>query len=157
MNSTPSACRALLAVAVALALGAACPAPAQMSMPTQTRLRVGPQLIQAEVASTEQQRETGLMFRHELPGGRGMLFVFGSTQPVCMWMKNTLIPLSVAFIDSHGRIVNVADMQPQTLDPHCAVRNVAFALEMPLGWFDAHAVHPGDQFHGFPFGDAAQH
>ncbi|OIQ73489.1 hypothetical protein GALL_448730 [mine drainage metagenome] len=133
------------------------PAAAQMmTMPTQATIAVGVQQIQVEVASTPQQLATGLMGRRSLPDGHGMLFVFGRTQRVCMWMKNTLIPLSVAFIDSHGNVVNVDEMQPQTLTPHCGMLPVAYALEMPAGWFTTHRVGRGARLRGAPFGTPLQ-
>ena len=128
---------------------------AQLAVLPQTTLQAGMQLIQAEVASTSEERETGLMFRRELSGNHGMLFVFEDDRPVCMWMKNTLIPLTVAFIDDHGTITNTADMQPQTLDSHCAVQNVRFALEMPIGWFAKRGIKPGFTLRGAPFGSTA--
>lgn len=123
-----------------------------LTMPTEAPLQVGVQLVQAEIASTPAERERGLMFRRELTGNHGMLFVFPTSQPVCMWMKNTLIPLSVAFIDNHGAIVNIAEMQAQTETPHCAARPVQFALEMPQGWFASRGIGPGLVLRGTPFG-----
>ncbi|WP_031405472.1 DUF192 domain-containing protein [Thiomonas sp. FB-Cd] len=128
---------------------------AQLAVLPQTTLQAGMHLIQAEVARTSEERETGLMFRRELSGNHGMLFVFEDDRPVCMWMKNTLIPLTVAFIDDHGTITNTADMQPQTLDSHCAVQNVRFALEMPIGWFAKRGIKPGFTLRGAPFGSTA--
>ncbi|SCC94884.1 conserved exported hypothetical protein [Thiomonas sp. X19] len=128
---------------------------AQLAVLPQTTLQAGMQLIHAELATTPDQRETGLMYRRELSGNHGMLFIFSDDQPVCMWMKNTFIPLSVAFIDDQGRITNIADMKPQTLDSHCAVQNVRFALEMPLGWFAQRGLKPGFQLRGKPFGTTA--
>ena len=129
------------------------PAAAQMmTMPTQATIAVGVQQVEVEIASTPQQLATGLMGRRSLPDGHGMLFVFGRTQRVCMWMKNTLIALSVAFVDSRGNVVNVDEMQPQTLNPHCGSLPVAYALEMPAGWFATHGVGRGSQLRGVPFG-----
>ena len=143
--------------AALLSVALAHPAAAQMmTMPTQATIAVGVQQIEVEVASTRQQLATGLMGRRSLPDGHGMLFVFGRTQRVCMWMKNTLIPLSVAFVDSRGNIVNVDEMQPQTLTPHCGMLPVAYALEMPAGWFTAHRVGRGAQLRGAPFGTPLQ-
>ncbi len=136
-------------------LSLAPPARAQWTALPQTTLQAGMQLIHAELATTPDQRETGLMYRRELSGNHGMLFIFSDDQPVCMWMKNTLIPLSVAFLDDQGRITNIADMKPQTLDSHCAVQNVRFALEMPLGWFAQRGLQPGFQLRGEPFGTTA--
>ncbi len=128
---------------------------AQMAVLPETTLQAGMQLIHAELATTPDQRETGLMYRRELSGNHGMLFIFADDQPVCMWMKNTLVPLSVAFLDDQGRITNIADMKPQTLETHCAVQNVRFALEMPLGWFAQRGLKPGFRLRGKPFGTTA--
>jgi uncharacterized membrane protein (UPF0127 family) len=114
------------------------------------RLQIGGHTLTAEVASTPEQQQTGLMNRRSLPANRGMVFVFAESQPVCMWMKNTLIPLSVAFIKTDGRIVNIADMQPQTEDVHCGQTDVRYALETPLHWFAQHGIRPGVRVLGLP-------
>jgi uncharacterized membrane protein (UPF0127 family) len=119
------------------------------TIPTAT-LRVAGHPVAAEVAATPAQRQTGLMNRRELAPDHGMLFVFRHDQDVCMWMKNTYVALSVAFIDAQGRIRNLADMQPLTLDTHCASGAVRYALEMPLGWFAAHQAGPGARVQGLP-------
>jgi uncharacterized membrane protein (UPF0127 family) len=90
----------------------------------------------------------GLMQRRSMPANQGMLFVFTQPQRHCMWMKNTLLPLSVAFLDDEGRILNVEDMQPQTEDNHCAARPARFALEMNLGWFRQKGIRPGQKIDG---------
>ncbi|MDD4887631.1 MAG: DUF192 domain-containing protein [Thiomonas sp.] len=113
-------------------------------------LKVGGHTLSAEVASTAEQQQTGLMNRSSLPPNHGMVFVFAQTQPVCMWMKNTRIPLSVAFIGADGRIVNIADMQPETEDVHCAQQDVRYALETPLHWFAQHGVKAGARVNGLP-------
>ncbi|WP_347250683.1 DUF192 domain-containing protein [Zoogloea sp.] len=113
-----------------------------MSMP-RTELSAGMYRIEAEVAATQDSRMTGLMQRRSMPPNQGMLFVFTQPQRHCMWMKNTLLPLSVAFLDDEGRILNVEDMQPQTEDNHCAARPARFALEMNLGWFQQRGIKPG--------------
>ncbi|WP_374265704.1 DUF192 domain-containing protein [Zoogloea sp.] len=110
------------------------PAAADVQMPV-TELTVGMFRIEAEVAASQENRMLGLMQRKRMPPNHGMLFVFTEPQRHCMWMKNTLLPLSVAFLDDEGRILNVEDMQPQTEDNHCAARPARFALEMNLGWF----------------------
>ncbi len=103
---------------------------------------VGSTPVFAEVASTSAQRDRGLMFRTSLPLDHGMLFVFRRASSVCFWMKNTPVPLSVAFIGSDGRVLRVDEMQPETFDLHCPPEPVHFALEMPFGWFLRHAsVH----------------
>lgn len=114
------------------------------------RLQIGGHTLTAEVASTPEQQQTGLMNRRSLPANRGMVFVFTQSQPVCMWMKNTFIPLSVAFITSDGRIVNIADMQPQTEDVHCGQTDVRYALETPLHWFAQRGIRSGARVQGLP-------
>ncbi|MGZ3180870.1 MAG: DUF192 domain-containing protein [Telluria sp.] len=135
-------------LAFAALLAAAAPAYAQGATFGKTQLSIGINLIQAEVALNEAQREQGLMFREKMAPNAGMIFVFDDVNQQCMWMKNTLLPLSVAFIDAEGKIVNVEDMQPQTLDSHCSARPVKFALEMNLGWFDKHHIKPGTAIDG---------
>jgi len=88
------------------------------------------------------------MFRKYLAPNEGMLFVFPQAEAHCMWMKNTLIPLSVAFIDAQGRILNVAEMKPQTETSHCAAAPAKFALEMGSGWFAAKGLKAGATLQG---------
>ena len=114
------------------------------------RLNVGKHSVVAEVASTRAQQETGLMYRRSLAQDHGMLFVFRQDQDVCMWMKNTYVPLSVAFIARDGEIRRISDMRPLTLDAHCAGYAVRYALEMPRGWFAAHAVTAGTEVRDLP-------
>lgn len=111
-------------------------------------LSVGIHLVHAEVASTDAQRMRGLMQRRALPTNGGMIFVFAEPDRHCMWMRNTLVPLSVAFIDARGAILNIEDMRPQTDDAHCAARPAAYALEMARGWFAARGVRPGMHLSG---------
>lgn len=115
---------------------------------SQASLGVGGQRIGVEVAASEADRQIGLMYRGSLPAERGMVFVFPSEMRICMWMKNTLIPLSVAFIDSEGRILNIEDMTPQSEDNHCAAKLARYALEMNRGWFGKHGVKVGDVVEG---------
>jgi uncharacterized membrane protein (UPF0127 family) len=107
-------------------------------------------LIQAEVAATEAQREQGLMFRDKMGPNQGMVFLFDAPAGVCMWMKNTLLPLSVAFLDADHRIINIEDMKPQTTNSHCATKPAVYALEMNLGWFKQKNIKPGMTIEGFP-------
>ncbi|MDB5822320.1 MAG: hypothetical protein JWR21_1024 [Herminiimonas sp.] len=113
-------------------------------------LTAGINLIQAEVAADNAHRQQGLMFREKMGTNEGMVFLFDEPAEVCMWMKNTLIPLSVAFIDSEGKIVNIEDMQPQTTDSHCAKRPARYALEMNLDWFKKRNLKPGTKIGGLP-------
>ncbi len=99
--------------------------------------------IKVEVASTDAQRALGLMNRKKIDKDGGMLFISAAPENTCMWMKNTLLPLSVAFINAQGQIVNIEDMQPKTLTTHCAKEPVQYALEMNAGWFAAHQITPG--------------
>jgi uncharacterized protein len=114
------------------------------------QLSAGMYLVRAEVAADFASRAQGLMFRREMPSNAGMLFIFDESATHCMWMKNTLIPLSVAFLDEHGAVINIEDMQPQTEDSHCARHPARYALEMNRGWFAARGVKPGSRLGGVP-------
>ncbi|HNW63534.1 MAG TPA: DUF192 domain-containing protein [Piscinibacter sp.] len=118
-----------------------------------TRLTAGFHVITAEVARTPDQRAIGLMHRPTMPPNEGMLFVFEEPGQQCFWMKNTLLPLSIAFLADDGSIVNIDEMQPQTLDSHCSKKPVRFVLEMNKGWFDKRAIKPGAKITGAPFGN----
>ncbi|MCL2589848.1 MAG: DUF192 domain-containing protein [Betaproteobacteria bacterium] len=111
-------------------------------------LEVGKHRIEVEVAANEQTRQFGLMYRSHLPADQGMLFVFPYPIRICMWMKNTLTPLSVAFIDEEGRVLNIEDMVPQSEEDHCSVKMASYALEMNRGWFAGHGVKAGDRIEG---------
>ncbi len=128
----------------------ACGAGAQNARFPTVQLAAGMHLIQAEVAQTDPQRQQGLMFREKMANNHGMVFVFDQPGSQCMWMKNTPLPLSVAFIDAEGKIVNIEDMQPKTLDSHCSTKPVKYALEMNLGWFKQKNVKPGSTISGLP-------
>ncbi len=141
-----------LATSTALLALAACGAGAQNVAFGTTELAAGMRLIKAEVAASEAERQQGLMHREKMEPNSGMVFVFGQPAGQCMWMKNTRLPLSVAFIDEAGKIVNIEDMQPQTLDNHCSTKGVPvkYALEMNLGWFKKHNIKPGTTIQGLP-------
>lgn len=111
-------------------------------------LSAGIHRIQVEVVNTSAKRAEGLMFRKSLQANYGMLFVFDQTAQHCMWMRNTLIPLSVAFIDEQGRIINVEEMLPQAENNHCADRPAKFALEMNAGWFKSKGLGAGTPLAG---------
>jgi uncharacterized membrane protein (UPF0127 family) len=100
--------------------------------------------ITVEIARTDEERSTGLMYRKKLPDGEGMLFVFDRDQQLSFWMKNTIIPLSIAFIASDGRIIEIIDMRPNDLNSVKSSRSVRYALEVPQGWFARVNVNPGD-------------
>ncbi len=106
-------------------------------------LFAGMHRIEAELAATPESRQVGMMQRTIMPPQRGMLFVFPEIDKHCMWMRNTLLPLSVAFLDEKGRIINVEDMQPRTENNHCAAKPARYALEMNLGWFKTRGLGPG--------------
>ena len=134
-----------LAVSVALAQGAP-----QLDLP-RTKLSAGMYLIDTQVASTATQRATGLMFRTSMPPGEGMLFVFDTPAEQCFWMKNTLLPLTAAFVADDGTIVNLVDMKPQSTDSHCSQKPVRYVLEMNQGWFEKKGIKAGAKLGGAPF------
>ena len=111
-------------------------------------LGAGMYRIEAEVAHTAQARQVGLMMRKTMAPQRGMVFVFEHDATHCMWMKNTFLPLSVAFVDAQGKVINIEDMQPQSEDNHCAAAPARFALEMNLGWFRERGIKAGDVLRG---------
>lgn len=111
-------------------------------------LSAGMHRIRAELADTFPARMQGLMHRQALAPNAGMLFVFDDSGIHCMWMKNTLIPLSVAFIDEAGAIVSIADMRPHDEQSHCAASPARYALEMERGWFAQRGIKPGAKLRG---------
>jgi hypothetical protein len=147
---TPSSLRVpahlTLLFAVASLAAAACATP----LP-RVRLHAGAHTFQVEVAATPQQRKRGLMGRTRLQDDAGMLFVFEQEGAHCFWMKDTPIPLSIAFIADDGSIVNIEDMQPQTTDRHCAKAAVRHALEVKQGGFQSRGIRPGMRISGGPF------
>jgi len=130
---------ALLVAAATAALAQALPV---------VQLSAGMHAIHAEVAADMGSRMTGLMHRPSMPANNGMLFIFDDTTTHCMWMKNTLIPLSVAFLDEAGTVINIADMQPHSEQSHCAAKPARYALEMNRGWFAQRGVKPGVRLGG---------
>jgi len=117
-----------------------------------TQLSAGMHLLDVQLAQTPLQRQTGLMWRKEMPAHEGMLFVFEQPAVQCFWMRNTLIPLSTAFLEDDGRIVNIADMKPLRDDSHCSAKPVRYVLEMNQGWFAKRNIQPGFRITGGPFG-----
>jgi uncharacterized membrane protein (UPF0127 family) len=115
------------------------------------KLSAGMHLIDTQVAASPEQRSTGLMFRKEMPPSEGMLFVFEQATTQCFWMKNTLLPLTAAFVADDGTIVNLADMKPQTTDSHCSAQPVRYVLEMNQGWFRKKGIKAGFKLAGKPF------
>lgn len=122
----------------------------QMNLP-RTALTAGIYQIDTQLALTPEQREIGLMFRREMPQQEGMLFVFEQPGTQCFWMKNTILPLTAAFVDDQGVIVNLADMKPQTTDSHCSAKPVRYVLEMNVGWFAKKGIKAGSKLGGKPF------
>ncbi len=123
---------------------------AQGRLPT-TRISAGMHIIDTELAVSPAQQQTGMMFRTEMGANEGMLFVNDDTAVRCFWMRNTLIPLSIAFVSNDGTIVNIADMQPRSEASHCSAKPVRYALEMRQGWFSKRGIAAGTRLRGKPF------
>jgi len=140
----------IAAVAVALTSTFAMAQDAPQELPT-IKLSSGMHVLQVQVAQTPEQQQIGLMFRKTMGTNEGMLFVFDEPRQQCFWMKNTLLPLSVAFIADDGSVVNIDDMKPQTLDSHCSTKPVRYVLEMNVGWYDKRGIKAGSKFQGQPF------
>ena len=115
-------------------------------------LTAGMHVIKAELAITPEQQQVGMMFRSSMGTNEAMLFVEETPGVRCFWMRNTLIPLSIAFIADDGTVVNIADMKPRSDESHCSARPVRFALEMNVGWFAKRGVKAGSRLRGAPFG-----
>ena len=116
-------------------------------LPT-VELSINGHRLVAEVAATEPARTQGLMYRFSLQPDHGMLFVFVRPEVQAFWMKNTYVPLSIAFIDADGRILNIEDMAPQTEEAHPSRGRALYALEMKKGWFLQRGIGPGDRVEG---------
>ena len=140
----------LACLALAASFQAALAQDAQMNLPRVT-LSAGMHQIDAQVAQSPDQRSTGLMFRKEMPQHEGMLFIFEQPTVQCFWMKNTLLPLTAAFVADDGTVVNLVDMKPQTTDSHCSEKPVRFVLEMNRGWFAKKGIKAGSKLAGPPF------
>lgn len=144
--------------AVSLALAGAGNAEAQQTPPgakqpsefPRVKLTVGMFVVDAAVAANDADREQGLMYRTQLAPNEGMLFVFNENAVHCFWMKNTLIPLSIAFIRADGTITDVDEMQAETTNNHCPRNNGVYALEMSKGWFQSKGIKPGMKIQGLP-------
>ncbi len=115
------------------------------------KLAAGMHRIDAQVAATPEQRQTGLMHRTEMPQHEGMIFIFEQPTKQCFWMKNTPLPLSAAFIADDGTIVNIEDMKPLVLDAHCSTQPVRYVLEMNKGWFAKKGIKAGSKLQGSLF------
>ncbi len=143
--------RGLIALALGLAALPAVQAQTAQTDLQRTRLQAGMHLIDAQLAATPQQRSVGLMWRQQMPTSEGMLFVFEQPAVQCFWMKNTLLPLTAAFVADDGTIVNLADMQPRSEANHCSTQPVRFVLEMQQGWFARRGIQAGFKLGGAPF------
>jgi len=143
----PARCAPLLARFV-LALALACGAMTARADLPEIALTINGHALTAEVASDDASRTRGLMYRRILPENRGMLFVFDTNSIHAMWMANTYVPLSVAFLDERGVIINIEDMKPLTRDAHAAARPARYALEANLGWFRKRGIRPGARVDG---------
>ena len=139
--------RLMLGLGLAFAVAAASAVAAELRT---IELTIGTHKLIAEVAATPETRSMGLMNRFSLKTDHGMLFVFERAEPQAFWMRNTFIPLSIAFIASDGRIVNIEDMQPQTEDSHWSKGPALYALEMRKGWFHERGIGPGAPVSGLP-------
>ncbi len=135
--------RALLVLCTLLAFAT----PRAAELPT-VELKIGGHRLVAEVAATTETRTTGLMYRFSLQPDHGMLFVFDAPQPLAFWMRNTYVPLSIAYIDTNGRILNIDDMAPRTDDAHPSRGVALYALEMKKGWFADRNIRAGDRVEG---------
>jgi uncharacterized protein len=154
LRATIPAMNRFISALAALLLAAASPFAAAQEPQTQlprVKLSAGMHQIDAQVAQTADQRTIGLMFRKEMPQHEGMLFVFEQPSVQCFWMRNTLLPLTAAFVADDGTVVNLADMQPQSLDSHCSTKPVRYVLEMNQGWFAKKGIKAGAKLKGEPF------
>jgi len=143
----------LLAVALGSPLWAVAQEAPQMNL-QRTKLSIGMHVIDVQMALTPEQRQTGLMLRKSMPQHEGMIFVFERAGQQCFWMKNTLLPLTAAFVADDGTIVNLADMKPQTTTPHCSTQPVRVVLEMNKGWFAKKGIKAGSKLEGPLFAEA---
>ncbi|WP_091569522.1 DUF192 domain-containing protein [Oryzisolibacter propanilivorax] len=150
----PSRALAMTALGLACSLASAQEAP-QLGLP-RVELTAGMHRIEAQVARSPSERQVGLMLRRDMPAHEGMLFVFEQPGVQCFWMKNTLLPLTAAFVADDGTIVNLADMQPQTEDSHCSAKPVRYVLEMNRGWFQQRGLKAGARLAGVPFSGSPQ-
>jgi uncharacterized protein len=142
---------ALLACVAASATSALAQDEPQMKL-QRIKISAGMHQIDTQLAQTPEQRQIGLMWRKEMPQHEGMLFIFEQPSQQCFWMKNTLLPLTAAFVADDGTIVNLEDMKPQTTEPHCSAKPVRYVLEMNKGWFAKKGIKAGSKLTGEPFG-----
>jgi uncharacterized protein len=152
MPPVPRSFNRLFGLAGLLLSLAAAAQDAPQKLPT-IKLNAGMHIIQAELAQTPDERSIGLMFRKTMSTNEGMLFAFEQPATQCFWMKNTLLPLDIAFVAADGTVVNIDAMKPQTLESHCSTKPVPFVLEMNVGWFAKRGIKAGFKLKGAPFGN----
>jgi len=140
-----------LVLTLLIGCGVACAQDTPQTELQRATLSVGIHQIDAQLAMTPEQREIGLMFRKDMLQHEGMLFIFENPSRLCFWMKNTVLPLTAAFIADDGTIVNLENMKPQTTESHCSTKPVRYVLEMNQGWFAKKGVKPGTKISGRPF------
>lgn len=121
-----------------------------INRPIWTLIRINQHELEVEVADQEETRSQGLMFRTQLAPNHGMLFIYPTPRPIAMWMKNTVVPLDVAFLNEQGLILNIATMEPLSLTNHGAYAPAVYGLEVNAGWFQQHGIHPGMKVDGLP-------
>ena len=154
VNFVKNACKGIFSLLAYVAMLAPNPGFAQDTPQMhlqRIRLSAGMHGIDAQVAATPEQRKIGLMQRKDMPQHEGMIFVFEQASQQCFWMKNTLLPLTAAFVADDGTIVNLADMKPQSTESHCSTQPVRYVLEMNKGWFTKKGIKPGSKLAGPPF------
>jgi uncharacterized membrane protein (UPF0127 family) len=150
---SPFSLPSLIAILALVGFGLAQAQKPQTGLP-RTALSIGMYRLDVQLATTSEQHATGLMFRTDMPQHEGMLFIFERPAQQCFWMKNTLIPLAVAFVADDGTIVNIAEMKAQALTSHCSEKPVRYVLEMNAGWFAKKGLKAGNRLQGQPFGSA---
>jgi uncharacterized protein len=149
-NMKSSLSALLLGLFVSLSLWASAQEGPQLNL-QRIKLSAGMHQIDTQLAMTPMERQIGLMNRPAMPIHEGMLFVFEQPTKQCFWMKNTLLPLTAAFVADDGTIVNLEDMKPQTLEAHCSTKEVRYVLEMNQGWFTKRGIKAGSKLSGAPF------
>ena len=147
----PAPMRVLAAsvLCIAASLAASLAGAAETALRT-VQIRIANHPLKVEVVQREADRQKGLMFREKMGKNDGMLFIFDEPAYHSMWMKNTLIPLSVAFVDRQGTILNILDMQPHNLDSHMSAGPSIYAIETNQGWFAEKGIKAGDKVTGLP-------
>ena len=149
--SSPVTCTLALISSTAFSVCVFAQGVPQTQLPRAT-LNAGMHLMQVQLAQNFEQRQMGLMWRKEMPQNEGMLFIFEQASVQCFWMRNTLIPLTAAFVADDGTIVNLTDMKPMSDESHCSTKPVRLVLEMNQGWFAKRNIQAGYKLTGPAFG-----